>query len=999
MKRFFLILICLGSIGFGYAEQSTLSWDRASVLLEEYCLTCHDSDTAKGDVILDGIYDSEGKVTDYKLWERALHSVTTGEMPPKDKKTQPKPDERNKLGQWIKQALDRSARENAGDPGVVTMRRLTNAEYRHTLRELTGKWKNFSEGFVADGGGGEGFSNTGDVLFISPEQLEKYLRSAREVASLAEILPGSGITFQNEPVGDRGPELVKNSVEQGLRSWYRQQAELFLPKDGDDLREADYLLACWKWKHREITGAVSLEALAKEAKLDTDFLNNWWFLLNEPQEQSRYLALTIDAFHGAPHPNPAQPKSVPENVENHFNWMQNERRQWYVKKDEWASVQRMQQDADSVKPARQEIPLGNQQQVQLLVSDVGDGNAGDIVHWSDLSFRWPDGNWQSLAGWMWKLRNDHGTEKTKWLQPHLDRWRSHPAGKEMPKETFAVQAPSIITLPVPESATAFTATALLEPDAPNREQASVQWLVKAGNETVKLPAVIPGVLTMWHRLSPAHKKLMGEFDVMKRVLPANHNKRCDMVEWNLYKWDDKPVGPYYLSNEQLFRRAPNDREGIEAKRRDLSFVSRKNVPDEVLGHWDEAVLDHLRKFADRAWRRPVSHLEYENLKKIYFDARSKEMNQESAAREALVSILVSPHFLFRVEKGAGEKESLLSQYEYAARLSYFLWSGPPDEALLQSARDGTLLSDNWEVAANHVDRMVRNYRSFALAQEFGGQWLGFHDLYTLKNIDPEKFPEFDWKLRHLMYEEVWRFMAKVIQESQPVTQLLQADFTLLNEPLARHYGIPDVGGEEFRAVEVAKYQRGGIFGMGAFHAKTSYPVRTSPVLRGDWILREVLGRPTPPPPPNVPELKEEGEAGQVFTLRQQLEKHRENASCAGCHDKIDPLGFALEKYDPIGRWREADEHGKPIDNRGETSDGMALEGINGLRQWFEKEEDQFLHHFCTKLAGYALGREIGASDQLLLQSMVDNMKKWNYTFDAAIKPLVLSRQFQYRKNP
>ena len=842
MRVFFVIITFLGSAVFSQAGQP--GWERASELFERYCFTCHDSDTGKGDVILDGIYDTDGKITDYKLWVKALDSVAANEMPPKKKKTQPTPEERKEITDWIEAALNRSAMANAGDPGMVTMRRLTNAEYRHTLRDLTGIAKNYSEGFAADGGGGEGFSNTGDVLFVSPEQLEKYLKSAREIANHASILPGTGITFHKNPVGTRGPDLLLSQTEQALRKWYRKHAETLIPKD-DDLREGDYLTACWKWKYREKTGAASLETLASEAGLNIHFLNNWWAILSSNGDNSRYLKLTTDAFHALPGPESGD---APEKIQA----IVAQRKAWTTTHNgDWTHAQRLQQDADGVRTYTTKIELKGEQKVHLLVTDVGDGNEGDIVYWSELRFQWPDGNWDNLFAWMWRTGKAAQDEATKkWFHQYSRLEMKHPTGREMKKQTFAVKAPSIITFPVPEGTLAFSAKGQLEQDAPNKEKASVQWQVVAGQRPKKLPAVLPGVVTIWHRLTPTHRKLSNEFNLMKKRFPADFDKRVFEVENNVWRWDNTVEGAYYLSNEQLYSLLPES-ESRFAKRTkmDLGYVAPKTVSKAVASNWANHLLDDLAQFAAKAWRRPVSQQEKDTFRKIYQAARAAEMTREDAAREALVSILVSPHFLFKVEKGTEEKENRLSQYEYASRLSYLMWSSMPDEALLKSAREGKLFE--WQVVCDHVDRMIGDWKSLALAQEFGGQWLGFHDLHSLKSIDRKTFPEFTPALRHLMYEESWRFLFDLIRNHRPVTDIVQAGYTLLNEPLATHYGIPGVTGKEFRYIDVAEHRRGGILGMAGFHAKTSYPVRTSPVLRGNWILKEVLGRPTPPPPPNV----------------------------------------------------------------------------------------------------------------------------------------------------
>lgn len=975
-------------------------WERTISILETNCLTCHDEDSAKGDVILSEIFDHDGKITHYKLWDRALRSVQGGEMPPKNKK-QPSAEDREHLVTWIDGALDRMARENAGDPGIVTMRRLTNAEYNYTLRDLTHISKDYSAGFAPDGGGGEGFSNTGDVLFVSPEQLEKYLQVAREVAEHATIMPGSAIRFHKEPVGLRGPNLLKSQTEQTLRSWYRKQAAKWIPQDDEDLREADYLLACWKWKYRNVTQAASLEALAKEEDLDPAFLNNWWALLSTPQPPSRYVELTTKPFQALPKPNPAQPNHVPKPVLDQIASIAAQRKSWYAKRNQSFTVQRQQQDSSSVSTYRVEVELKGAKKAHLLVADLGDGNEGDIVHWSELSFQRADGSWHNLFDWMWVTARDGDAAAKKFFEPYLKLEWSHPTGREMKKQHFAVHAPSITTFPVPEGATKFSAKGRLEQDAPGNEKASAQWTAVAGERPQSVPPILPGVLTVWKRLTPTHYKLMGEFNRMKSQFPVNFDKRVFETENNFGRWDDKARCVYGLTNAQLFSRiSPEERWWVDGRRNDWHYVwDVRKLSEQRKKEWDEKVIAHLRSFAYWAWRRPVTDAEFQPLQKLYRELRASDLDQESAAREVLVSILVSPNFLFRAEEARGESENTLNGWEFASRLSYFLWSSGPDGKLREDAKAGKLdrVHENWQVVCDHVDRMLSDWKSSALAREFVGQWLGFYDVQNLKTIDTEAFPTFNGDLRWSMHEETSQFVHDVIKSNRPVMDLVLAKDTFLNEHLARHYGIPGVKGTEFRKVDVSDHHRGGILGMASFHAKSSYPLRTSPVLRGHWVIAEVLGRPTPPPPPNVPEIPE-GKDVEHLTLRERLVQHRQDPNCASCHDRIDPPGFALEKFDPIGRFRETDTAGRPIDDSGETREGTKFVGIEGLRQWLGTESEQFERHFCTKLVGYALGREVLASDQALIDEMMANMDKWNGSFGAAIKPLVLSRQFRSRRN-
>jgi hypothetical protein len=292
--------------------------------------------------------------------------------------------------------------------------------------------------------------------------------------------------------------------------------------------------------------------------------------------------------------------------------------------------------------------------------------------------------------------------------------------------------------------------------------------------------------------------------------------------------------------------------------------------------------------------------------------------------------------------------------------------------------------------------MLHDPKAMSLAREFAAQWLDFHHFDAHTKVDENKFPEFTPEIRRAFHEEASTFLDHVIRENRPVREILSASYTFLNKTLAEFYGIEGVEGPDFSKVEVSQHLRGGLLGMGAVLTKTSYPHRTSPVLRGNWLLQNVLGSTTPPPPNNVPKLDEN--VAVAKTLRARLEQHREDKACAACHDKIDPLGFALESFDPIGRLRKRDETGSLIDDSAKAKDGSTFKGPSGLREHLKKREEEFLAIFCRKLTGYALGRTVLPSDQPLLDEMRQRLRKEDGTFESALLILVQSKQFTHRRN-
>lgn len=405
-------------------------------------------------------------------------------------------------------------------------------------------------------------------------------------------------------------------------------------------------------------------------------------------------------------------------------------------------------------------------------------------------------------------------------------------------------------------------------------------------------------------------------------------------------------------------------------------------------------LDALLAFAGRAYRRPLEEKDKAGLLTLYRAVREKGAGHDEAFRGVLARVLVSPAFLFRVEAAPpGKAAGPVSDWELASRLSYFLWASQPDEPLRELAAAGRLRDP--AVLATQTERMLRDDRVRALAVEFGTQWIHVRGFDELKEKNEKLFPTFDAKLRGAIYEESIRFFDDFFREGRPVVSLLDADHTFVNDTLAKHYGIPGVTGPEFRRIDgVKKYGRGGILGFASVQARQSGASRTSPVLRGNWVVETLLGEKLPRPPANVPQLPET-EGADKLTMRQQVERHAKDASCATCHVRIDPFGFALEKYDAIGRLREKDLGGLAVDTKATLRDGTAFDGIDGLRTYLlTRKRDVVVRLFCRRLLGYALGRAVTLSDSALLDEMVAEQNRGGGSVTAAVKVIVRSPQFR-----
>ena len=402
--------------------------------------------------------------------------------------------------------------------------------------------------------------------------------------------------------------------------------------------------------------------------------------------------------------------------------------------------------------------------------------------------------------------------------------------------------------------------------------------------------------------------------------------------------------------------------------------------------------------ARRAFHRPVTDEDVQDLLGFYREGRA-EGDFRDGVRRALESILVDPEFLFRIERdppGAAPATAYrLSDLELAARLSFFLWASIPDDELLEAAEAGRLRDP--EVLEAQVRRMLADERAGTLVTSFAAQWLHLRRMRTV-TPDVNAFPAFDENLRDALVRETELFVGGQLRDDRSVVELLTADYTFVNERLARHYGIPGVYGPRFRRVEWGDDRRRGLLGQGSILTVTSLATRTSPVVRGKWILENLLGAPPPPPPPDVPELEEQAGGGEPASLRARLEAHRANPVCSGCHSRMDPLGFALENFDAVGRWRDADAGGAPIDTAGVLPDGAAFDGLPELRGILHGRRDEFVATVAEKLLTYALGRGVEHYDRPAIRAIVRGAAADDYRWSSIIVGIARSLPFQLRRS-
>ncbi len=516
--------------------------------------------------------------------------------------------------------------------------------------------------------------------------------------------------------------------------------------------------------------------------------------------------------------------------------------------------------------------------------------------------------------------------------------------------------------------------------------------IKAGWRT--LGVTFPRESTKPEIESPAPRR--GPAPVIPPSEPVEADVRLDGVSVKRFE-EQPPPGAAVPAVDKLIVAGPYHAtgRGDTASRRRI-FVCRPSAPAAE----EACARTILQTLAHRAFRRPVTDADVKPLVAFYAAARRDGADFDGGIQKALTALLVSPDFIFRVEhdpKGAAPGTVYrISDLELASRLSFFLWSSLPDDQLLADAEAGELHDPS--VLQVEVRRMLADERSDALVRNFAGQWLSLRNLAVVKP-DPIIFPEFDDSLRQAFGTETELFFEHILREDRSILELLDANYSFINQRLAEHYKVPNVYGSQFREVTFTDPNRGGLLGQGSILTVTSYPNRTSVVQRGKWILESLLGTPPPPPPPDIPELKPEGRDGRQLTAREQMEQHRANPICASCHARMDPLGFALENYDGVGRWRAKDA-GSTIDATGRLPDGATFNGPAELKKVLAtSHSDEFIDTMVQKLLTYALGRGLEYYDKPAVRSIMREAARGDYKFSALVTAIVQSTPFQMRRTP
>jgi hypothetical protein len=886
----------------------------------------------------------------------------------------------------------------------VLARRLSNAEYDYTIRDLTGVDMRPAHEFPVDPANPEGFDNSGESLAMSPALLDKYLQAAREVANHMVLTP-DGFDFAAYPMlveTDREKYAIQRIVDFYLRQ----------PTDF-----ADYFQAAWRYKHRDALGkrSATLASIAADTKLSPRYLPMVWEVLEGHSDEVGPIAKLRTMWRALP---PTETDELRPRCVAMRDFVERIRRHTA-----------MQFTAPMVRG----LPAASQ----------------PLINWKFRQFNAHRRDSDPAA-----LRNDsdptqeppkiprfaglHGEAATRWAAVIQNERLADPDLVVPAAERDRYQA-------------AFQHLAQVFPDAFYIKERGRYFPDDTEDKGRLLSAGYHNVMGYWRDDTPLQELILDESG--RKQLERLWTEFDFISEFTLHTWVQ-----YYFNQsgevdgkgaESGTLRPPDEAVStpeIIFGQRDKYLVKVKADPkpnpvamDAIRVHFEwvnntlrtmerlhaEAEPQHveaLARFAERAYRRPLAPAERDRILSFYKTLREKSgLTHEEAIRDSIVSILMSPNFCYRIDLeptaragrarplqtpnspapvGAGhgrpgvtEGPEPLSAYELASRLSYFLWSSIPDQELLSHAADGDLTKP--AVLVSQAHRMLKDERARALAVEFGGNWLDFRRFEEYNSVDRGRFPSFTNELREAMFEEPVRYLDDVIRGNRSVLDLIYGNYTFVNPVLAKHYGMPNVAGGPdhwIRVDDAAKYGRGGLLPMAVFLTLNAPGLRTSPVKRGHWVVKQVLGEVIPPPPAVVPELPSD-EAKLDLPLREVLAKHRSNQVCAACHARFDSFGLVFENYGPIGEQRIHDLAGHPVDTATTFKDST-INGFEGLRSYIrEHRENDFLDNLCRKLLAYSLGRSLMISDEPEIEHMKSVLAASDDRFTPLADAIVTSKQF------
>jgi hypothetical protein len=943
--------------------------ERVRPFLANYCVGCHGAEMPKGDLDLSAYKTTAAVIKDLAQWEAVLDQLKNGTMPPAKAKQRPDNAVRSGVIDWIHAIRRREAARNAGDPGSVPARRLSNAEYDYTIRDLTGVDLRPTRSFPVDPANEAGFDNSAESLQMSPALVKKYLEAARSVAECAVLKP-TGIAFASFPVvadTDRDKYCVRQIID-----FYKRQATDY----------ADYFFAAWQYRHRSALGRPneSLTDVAARAKVSPSYLTTVWTLLTGPAPSFGPVAAVQSMWNDLPAPDGTAAQ-------------------------------------DSARSGCRKLRDFVVELRQRLVPDV-----------KNLNGRGMNPGSQPLV--LWKNRQ-FVANRRRYVKGGME----HLCPDELPHGSLKARALAAPYRPA-EKATyeaEFARFCATFPDkflVSERARVYLDPKEERGNAGRLLSAGFHSMTGYFRDDDPLYQLILdksGQEELDRLWEEFDFITGAPIRQYASFLWFERAESSFVRGADFDFVRAEDKSAGSpamierfskvyleKARRNKASATAIKAIEDHFTiiaasirrvetgrAAAEPIHVNALQDFAERAFRRPLATAEREGIAAFYRSLRTTGgLGHEDAVRDTIVSVLMSPSFCYRVDlPGTGSLIRPLSDYALASRLSYFLWSSMPDETLRAHAAAGDLRRP--EVVLAEVRRMRRDPKIRGLATEFGGNWLDFRRFEEHNSVDRGRFPAFNDDLRRAMFEEPIRFFVDMIQNDRPVHELLDGRHTFVNAPLARHYGMKVAGFDSdgwARVDDADQYGRGGLLSMAVFLTKNSPGLRTSPVKRGYWVVRRLLGENIPAPPPNVPDLpSDESKLGDL-TLRQALERHRADKSCATCHDRFDAIGLAYEGFGPVGDLRRVDLGGKPVDTRATFPGGGEGIGLEGLKAYVGgRRQAEFVQNLCRKLLAFALGRTLLPSDDDLIDRMKTALAANNDRPGSLIETIVTSPQFLNRR--
>lgn len=937
--------------------------------LEAHCLKCHGKDKPKGEMDLSAFTTAESVAKDLPRWELVREQLDAGSMPPEASKSQPSDEAREAMIAWVGEVRALEAARNAGDPGPVPPRRLSNAEYDNSIRDLTGVDLRPTRTFPVDPANKAGFDNSAESLAMSPALVKKYLEAARGVADHLVLKP-DGLAFASHPmiaITDRDKFCVKAVID-----FYKRQRTDY----------ADYFLAAWRFRHRAALGspARTLDDFADELGISRKYLATIWSTLEDGSEEIGPIAALRALWRDLPTPGPGQVDAakagcermrdvviklrrplVPEVKNLTARGIDEGTQSFVLWKNRELAANRRRYAGGSSKIAIDELGLSGAALQALEPPKAPEEKERYEAGFDRFCRTFPDAFLVSERARIY-LNSDEDKNNTGRLLS---------AGFHSMTGYFRDDRP-LYDLVLDESGQRELDRLWREfnviTDAPARQYSSYLWYERAESRFLKDEPSFDFVRAEDKDATSEAK--MGRFEAAY-LAKARRLKASDEAI--------RAIEDHFTNIAQAIRQVEQDRREAEPRH-----------------------LEALQKLAERAYRRPLSESERRGIVDFYKALREQDgIGHEEAVRDSVVGILMSPHFCFRVDlpgDGVGTVRPL-SDYDLASRLSYFLWSGPPDDELLACARSGELHTP--EALARQARRMLRDDRVRGLATEFAGNWLDVRRFEEHNSVDRGKFPAFDDVLRRSMFEEPIRFFLDVVRNDRPVSEFLEGRHTFVNAPLARHYGMPAPGADTdtwVRVNDADHFGRGGLLPMAVFLTKNSPGLRTSPVKRGYWVVKRLLGENIPAPPPNVPDLPDDESKLGELTLREALARHRADKACAGCHERFDGIGLAFEGYGPVGEARTLDLGGRPIDTRASLPGGREGVGVEGLRAYLtSSRREEFVDNLARKLLAFGLGRSLLPSDDTTIAAMRKRLESDGGRFGALVEAIVTSPQFRNKR--